>query len=248
MSLADLSSAALRELDRALATGQLRAPLTALELSAAGLEHLAPAARDLAGIDADAARRIIAALLTDRERRQSSVSLVWTGPEATDASARDTSVIVKELFAAARREVIVAGYSFDHGSDILAPLHAVMDRHGVKATLFLDLKDKALGAADIDHAARRQLTQWLIDNWPFGPPQPSLYYDPRTLTPGLWASLHAKCIVIDRRRALVGSANFTNRGQTRNIEVGALIDDPTFAEQLAQQWLGLADDGLLARF
>lgn len=51
-----------------------------------------------------------------------------------------------------------------------------------------------------------------------------------------WASLHAKCIVIDNARTLVTSANFTNRGHTRNIEAGVLIEDKAFAEELAAQW------------
>jgi phosphatidylserine/phosphatidylglycerophosphate/cardiolipin synthase-like enzyme len=63
----------------------------------------------------------------------------------------------------------------------------------------------------------------------------------------VWASLHAKCLVVDRRRALVGSANFTDRGQSRNVEVGAIVEDAAFAGELARQWLGLVDGGLLVR-
>ena len=50
------------------------------------------------------------------------------------------------------------------------------------------------------------------------------------------------------RKALVTSANFTDRGQTRNIELGVLIEDPTFASRLAGQWRGLVDAGLVTRF
>lgn len=32
-------------------------------------------------------------------------------------------------------------------------------------------------------------------------------------------------------------------GQERNIEVGVLLDDPSFAEFLARQWLGLIESG-----
>ena len=41
------------------------------------------------------------------------------------------------------------------------------------------------------------------------------------------------------QHALVGSANFTDRGQTRSFEVGALIDDKDFASALSAQWRGL---------
>ena len=35
--------------------------------------------------------------------------------------------------------------------------------------------------------------------------------------------------------------------QTRNIEVGALINDATFARSLVQQWRGAADAGFFRR-
>ena len=60
-----------------------------------------------------------------------------------------------------------------------------------------------------------------------------------------YSSLHAKCVVVDGLRALVSSANFTQRGQERNIEVGVLIEDATFAEFLSAQWMRLVDSGLV---
>jgi hypothetical protein len=67
---------------------------------------------------------------------------------------------------------------------------------------------------------------FLIANWPFGAPIPRLYYDPRTVEPTSTASLHAKCIVVDDRRALVTSANFTSRGQERKRRgsAGVLVE------------------------
>ena len=49
--------------------------------------------------------------------------------------------------------------------------------------------------------------------------------------------------VVDRRWALVSSANFTDRGLTRNLEAGVLIEDTTFARRLSEQWLALVDSG-----
>jgi len=60
-------------------------------------------------------------------------------------------------------------------------------------------------------------------------------------------SLHAKCVIIDRSKALVSSANFTEAAQVRNIEVGVLIKSPRFAGQLADHFLSLADSGALKR-
>ena len=44
---------------------------------------------------------------------------------------------------------------------------------------------------------------------------------------------------------LIGSANFTNRGQTRNIEAGALLHDPGFARSLVTQFQSLIDGGYI---
>jgi phosphatidylserine/phosphatidylglycerophosphate/cardiolipin synthase-like enzyme len=84
--------------------------------------------------------------------------------------------------------------------------------------------------------------------WPGGR-LPELYYDPRSLDMEAIkrSSLHAKCIVADRRVAFVTSANFTEAAQTRNIEVGALIRDAAFAAQLAGHFDALVEAACLQR-
>ncbi len=107
---------------------------------------------------------------------------------------------------------------------------------------------KGAGAeADVGRFAGAKLAGFLADNWPFGEPCPALYYDPRTASPGTFATLHAKCVVVDERLALVTSANFTGRGHARNIEVGVLIEDERFATELSRQWHGLVAAGLVRR-
>jgi phosphatidylserine/phosphatidylglycerophosphate/cardiolipin synthase-like enzyme len=84
--------------------------------------------------------------------------------------------------------------------------------------------------------------------WPFDGPRPEIYYGPRTADDQSFASLHAKCIVVDHEQTLITSANFTDRGQNRNIEVGVLIRDPLFAQSLEQQWFNLVSAGAVARW
>jgi phosphatidylserine/phosphatidylglycerophosphate/cardiolipin synthase-like enzyme len=102
-----------------------------------------------------------------------------------------------------------------------------------------------------DHAAHlaQFFRTFLVENWPFGEPRPRLYYDKRALRPGPpWCSLHAKCVVVDGAKAFVSSANFTQRGQERNIEVGVLIEDANFASYLAGQWVGLIDAEMVGEY
>ena len=116
---------------------------------------------------------------------------------------------------------------------------------GVRATVFLDIAGEAPTAEAMDGFAAGAIDRFFRDNWPFGDPRPAVFYDPRTVEPRSRASLHAKCVVVDERKAFVTSANFTGRGQSRNIEVGVLIEDPCFATKLVGQWNGLVEAGLV---
>jgi len=109
-------------------------------------------------------------------------------------------------------------------------------------TLRLDLV-----GPDDGHVLAADLMQspWSCDDfrrrqWP-GPTLPRLFYDPRALdlASAFRASLHAKVLIVDRRAALVTSANFTEAAQRRNIETGVLITHPPFVTRLADTFAGL---------
>lgn len=72
----------------------------------------------LAGVEETTA--FIAVLDVVRAEREGRLpELVWTGPEVSAGTARDTAVVLRELFEGARKSVILAGYSPDHTSDTL---------------------------------------------------------------------------------------------------------------------------------
>ncbi|MDP3214003.1 MAG: DISARM system phospholipase D-like protein DrmC, partial [Deltaproteobacteria bacterium] len=194
----------------------------------------------------DTVVRVLAAVREERLRPPATrVALVWTGPETRGSGARDTAVVVREMFEAAERHVLIAGYSFERGGvGILAPLHAAMRDRGVGVEMFVHLREATGVQADPEGYLRAQAEAWRRTYWPFGEPVPTLYVDPRAATAGSYASLHAKCIVVDGERALVGSANFTDRGQSRNIEAGVLVEDARFAEELARQFHDAVGAGL----
>jgi phosphatidylserine/phosphatidylglycerophosphate/cardiolipin synthase-like enzyme len=249
--LASVSTTSLERLRAGLAGGRLQAPLSQAKLLAFGLrEQLDALSAALAGHSRDACISILDAVLAERERdARPAPELVWTGPEGAQTTARDTAVILRDLFESARQRVILAGYSFRDATEVLGPLHRSMRDHKVEATLFIDVEQATHSVADPLAAAQRQLQAFIAANWPFGPPFPELYCDRRALRPGPpWSSLHAKCVAVDGKRAFLSSANFTSRGQERNIEAGALIHDATFAAQLERQWLGLIKAGLVLRW
>jgi phosphatidylserine/phosphatidylglycerophosphate/cardiolipin synthase-like enzyme len=184
-------------------------------------------------------------LIAERTRDQRApLELVWSGPLSPAPQTRDTAVVLAEMFAASTKRVLLAGYVFTHGGSILRPLHVALER-GVSVRFFMDIPGQASTVADIPGYAKGQVEEFLGRNWPFGPPFPTFFYDPRTASPLERAILHAKCAVVDGRRALVTSANFTNAAQTRNIEVGVLIDDEIFATRLEGQFNALVTQGAL---
>ena len=71
--------------------------------------------------------------------------------------------------------------------------------------------------------------------WPIGSAPPNNWFD-------------TVCPRITTRDALITSANFTDRGQTRNLELGVLIRDRAFAEILVAQWGGLVAQGIVRRY
>jgi phosphatidylserine/phosphatidylglycerophosphate/cardiolipin synthase-like enzyme len=124
-----------------------------------------------------------------------------------------------------------------------------MADRGVTTMLFLHVPGEATTDEGADDIATWFVDRFFRDIWTFGTPKPDVFYDPRTAMRGPpWASLHAKCVVVDDERALITSANFTDRGQERNIEAGVLIEDPVFAGELGGHWRQLVSARLVKRY
>lgn len=267
--LAQVATDDLRQLQTALRTGVLRGPLSKGQVSLSGYGRLWPALAPFAELSTGALDLLFESVLAERSRPQRRLELVWSGTDAGSSHARYTDVVVPELFAQASAHVTLAGYSFDHGERMFEPLHAAMRARSVVVRLFMDIEqlhqrlkqrlraekrtnrlrplEEARQSDPSDYAAA-VCTLFRELFWPFGAPYPEIYYDPRSAESRSAASLHAKCIVVDHEVSLVTSANFTSRGQQRNIEVGVLIRDRTFASSLEQQWFNLMHSGGVVRW
>jgi hypothetical protein len=249
--LCDLATPDLETLLKAVESGELPSPPTTAAFASRGLgERANGLAQLLQGLDRTGVEVALRVALAERAHRPPPrLDLVWTGPEAGTAPTRDTAIVVRQLFERAQGSVIVAGFRFDHGEELLRPLHTAMKERSVSAMFFLDIDGEAAHAAGAEAFATKKIDEVFAENWPFGQPRPDVYYDPRTAMPGPpWASLHAKCVVVDEHLTLIGSANFTARGQSRNIEAGVLIEDMNFAKRVAGQWRSLIEAGLVRRY
>lgn len=269
LGLSELSNDSLRQLADALRAGSLQAPVTGVALEHAGLGYLKAALEPYQGLDAHALGLVARAVLAERGRAgQSRLDLVWSGSDAGVSYARYTKLVIPELITGAKLNITIAGYSFDQGAGVFELLHDAITMRGVQVRFFLDLHQlqarleqqlgkerrksrmaplKAAQAAGPEAYAREVTSLFLELHWPFERAKPALFYDPRTADPQSYASLHAKCLIVDHERSLITSANFTDRGQSRNIEVGVLIHDKGYATALEQQWSNLVESGGVVR-
>lgn len=267
--LARVATDDLRQLLAALRGGSLRAPLSKSNVAQSGYGPLWNFLAPYAELSPRALELVLESVLAERSRPQRRLELVWSGTDLGPSHARYTGVVVPELFAQASVHVTLAGYSFDHGATLFEPLHAAMRDRSVVVRLFVDIEqlaqrlrqhlrtEKRMSRYEPIRQARASSPEEYASAvcalfrelyWPFGPPLPEVYYDPRSAERESFASLHAKCIVVDHELSLITSANFTNRGRQRNIEVGVLIRDRIFAASLEQQWFNLMHSGGVVRW
>jgi len=252
-----LSASELSTLAAALHSGRLAPPFSDVSVRRYCGESVAPAVS--AGFDALAADgmlpRHIASLVeavqtarTAQPREIDLVELVRTGPEAIGATSRDTGVVVRELFSSATTEVLVVGFAVYQGREVFRRLaERVSEIPKLRVRLCLDVRRPHGDATPASELVWKFATRFRSAEWP-GADLPDLYYDPRSLdvSQEKRSSLHAKCVVVDRRVALVTSANFTEAAHLRNIEVGALIRSTRISQEIVGYFQTLIDQKLLA--
>jgi phosphatidylserine/phosphatidylglycerophosphate/cardiolipin synthase-like enzyme len=243
LAIQGVSAATLRQLAVAFQSGRLTAPVTPF---AVAIVAACPAAllADIQRLSAEGMSSphlgILLSLAADtveaRMINEACAELVWTGPEAAGARSRDTIVVLDELFASAQQSVLVSTFVVHRPDRVFAKLGARLDEiPNLLARIFVNVErrpgDTRLESALVHDYARR-----LGDRWP-GRRRPEVYFDPRALLmdDDARASWHAKCVLVDDKIAFVTSANFTEYGQQRNVEAGALIQSRHFTSQLRSQ-------------
>lgn len=251
-----ISTAALRNLAESIDCGRFLPPFTALSLQryvpvsesaslAEELEVLSEGGQHVSRL-AHMLRVLADSRLAPGEHVEKA-ELVWSGPEMPGAASRDTSVVVRELFSSAEDSVLVAGFSISRGTEIF---RALADRMVSVPTLtvrmFLNVPRDIENQASNEEILHAFFLSFKSKHWPWER-FPQVFYDPRALetVSSKRASLHAKCIVVDGAKCFVSSANFTESGQARNIEVGVLIEDRNLAASICNQFETLVVRGVL---
>jgi len=254
-ALLRVSSSALRSLADSINGGRLPPPFSPISLQRyLPQSECSPVAEELhsfssAGVKSPEIAHCLYLLADAKvasEKAADKVELVWSGPEMPGAGSRDTSVVVRELFSVAELSVLVAGFSISHGNQIFSALaERMIQVPTLRVRMFLNV------SRDDDRASNEEIlnsfyTSFKAKHWPWEN-LPQAFYDPRALDINFSrrASLHAKCLVVDSLKCFVSSANFTESGQARNIEVGILIEDRNLAASIHDQFESLVTYGLL---
>ena len=158
-------------------------------------------------------------------------------------------MVLRELFQKASERVLAVGFAVHQGRSVLATLADRLDEvERLKVTLCLDVR-RPPGSTSIDSQVVEAFARDFSDNeWP-GKRRPTVFYDPRSLQTSetTRSALHAKCVVVDGREALITSANFTEAAQERNIELGVLVKHPGVAQQIEDHFHGLIERSYLKR-
>lgn len=255
MSLSDLEPAHLEAIASAMRQGRLAAPFEAWKVRYCGtLEQAHAAAEALQGalnngVNLSGLIFAIEALALEKraagQQARNRIQAVWSGPDGAHAPRRDTAVVLHELFQAAEREALIASYAFFDGKTLFAPLRERLERRpNLKVRMFVHVgPDPNRPSETKGERLQRFAEQFRHQHWPWEP-RPEVFFDPRAFEKEP-AILHAKLAIIDRRLALVSSANFTPNAQTRNIEAGLRIEDSDLCDRLATGLTGLVENGTL---
>lgn len=153
-----------------------------------------------------------------------SITPVWTGPSSDQPGTRLTIAVIADLIAEAEHELLLVSYAAYPPATLRTALDAACLR-GVQVTTLLE--------SPLDQPGFT------------GPEDP---FPGLEGTPLRWpgtdrpphASMHAKLLVVDRKTALIGSANLTEAALGRNLECGVLLRGGEVPGRLAD----LVIDGL----
>ena len=176
-------------------------------------------------------RVVIEAVLEERAHAVAPPELVWTGDSYTK-NLRATPVVIRQLIASAQTHILVTIYSYQRGEKFISYLVSALER-GIIVDVYLNLSQSK---------SRTRVGQEVIDDEmhaflePFGSRRPHLFYDDRFTMTEEYFSLHAKCLVIDGQTCFIGSANFTERGSERNVELGLVVDDMSVAKGILAEF------------
>ena len=162
-----------------------------------------------------------------------TVDLVWTGPDSTFVPMRSTEQVMLELIGRAKGTLFLVTFVNYGAAAIIDALNAAVLR-GVRVSMLLE------GTKNTTTKMAASVPGAVIYFWADDAKPPVSGKTPPTV--------HAKCVVADRREALVTSANLTDHALDLNMELGVHIWGGREPEQLHDHLNALVQTRKIAPF
>ncbi len=162
-------------------------------------------------------------------RLEEQIQLVWTGPDVKQVPVRRSEQVLLDIINDAKTSLYLISFVLVNVPAIENALSQAIDR-GVDVRLLLESEDKE-GTSSFRSTIERLNVEI---------PGLALYYWPRVNREnvvGGFARVHAKCVVADRSKAFLTSANLTSAALDKNIEMGVRIDGGSIPATIEQQFI-----------
>ena len=161
---------------------------------------------------------------------------VWTGPVFENSPLiHKTFSTVYNLFKTASYEILIVGYSFSPEQEYVKELYEE-----------LSLASKRGCRVDIILNKNENNPKKIQNSWPANIVPPHIF-SWKGLEDSSIASLHSKLILVDQKKLLITSANFTLHGMKKNIETGILIENHELIRQIWEQFRTLMQNNELEK-
>ncbi len=164
---------------------------------------------------------------------------IWTGPQNGTFPVRYLEQVLYDLISTASERILLVTFAATRVKKLVACLREAINR-GVLVHLVLETEEDSSGQLSFDAAKafpEDVRSKCKIVAWP---------HDKRPRNKaGRPAKLHAKCAVIDGA-TVISSANFTDDALVRNMELGILLRDGDFSNEIYGHFMSLINTGELS--
>jgi len=190
-------------------TSAMREKLRRLEMLCGSQPGIAPESLALALRAAAEAASVVGEL--------NRTEIAWTGPATDAVSMRRVDQLIYEMMSGAEQEIFLVTYAAYKAEKAVKSLSDAVAR-GVQVSLIIEVSKESGGTLKFDG----------LEAFRTAVPGAQLYYWPQSKRKksdsGAYGSMHAKCLVMDRKRALVSSANLTDYALEANMELGLCVE------------------------
>ena len=167
-----------------------------------------------------------------------ALELVWTGPKTGLIPTRQTEQVMLEVIDSARSDLFLVSYVFFNTPSIVSALNTAIARGVIiKALLEPSMEHGGTVHTNGIKAMHEVVADASIYTWDDDLEKKSGTY--------LGSSVHAKCVVADRKLAFITSANITMAALERNMELGVLIRGGSEPERLHDHLEALVKTGII---